>query len=345
LLLRWRRGLFWRSNECPPIEERDGKAGAVTVGVRPITPDEAVGFLRIVPAFAGTPSWEPEPAAWHSGIGVAPAFDTPVSHDDLVKAASDLTDVDRTRAAFVDGRLVGTSQMLSLEVTVPGTGPVPMGGLTAVGVLPTHRRRGLLRAMMRSLLDDCRERGEALAALSAAEGGIYGRYGFGPATHQVQWELDNAQARPARPTETRGRIELVDAQAVALRWALADPRVTRYSDDLWVRLVDVPTALGMRTYQVEGSLVVDVVDDFCPWNQGCWRLEGGPDGAHCQRAAAGAAADLSLDAAALGSVYLGGTPLGPLAAAGLIAEHTSGALDRATAMLTQPRAPHNAIGF
>lgn len=158
----------------------------MTVEIRPIAPDEAVDFLRIVPGFAGTPSWEPEPPAWHSGLGIAPRFDEPASSEDLAKAAAGLCDVDRTRAAFVDGRLVGTSQMLSLEVTVPGTGSVPMGGLTAVSVLPTHRRRGLLWDMMRALVDDCHERGEALATLSAAEGSIYGRYGFGPATYQTR---------------------------------------------------------------------------------------------------------------------------------------------------------------
>lgn len=176
----------------------------MTVDVRPVTTDEIVAFLRVTPGLAGTPSWEPEPAAWHSGIGIAPVFGKPVSEEELAKTAAQLCDVDRTQAAFVDGRLVGASQMLSLEVTVPGSGPVPMGGLTDVGVLPTHRRRGLLRAMMRALLDDCHQRGEALATLSAAEGGIYGRYGFGPATYQVRWELDSIQARRARPHQPQG---------------------------------------------------------------------------------------------------------------------------------------------
>ncbi|MFD4143043.1 GNAT family N-acetyltransferase [Streptomyces sp. NPDC058572] len=153
-----------------------------------------------------------------TGLGIAPRFDEPASSEELAKAAAGLCDVERTRAAFVDGRLVGTSQMLSLEVTVPGTGPVPMGGLTAVGVLPTHRRRGLLRDMMRALVDDCHERGEALATLSAAEGSIYGRYGFGPATYQTRWELDIAQARRPYRHEQHGRIELVDAQTAKAAW-------------------------------------------------------------------------------------------------------------------------------
>ena len=54
-----------------------------------------------------------------------------------------------------------------------------MRGVTWVGVLPTHRRRGVLREMMRFQLDDFRRRGEPLAALWASESVIYGRFGYG----------------------------------------------------------------------------------------------------------------------------------------------------------------------
>jgi predicted acetyltransferase len=132
-----------------------------------------------------------------------------------------------------------------------------------------------------------------------------------------------------------------------LRWQLADPRalrVTRMSDDLWIRLVDVSGALAARTYQVPGTLVLEVTDSFCPWNTGRWLLDGGPDDASCSRAAGGLAAELAMDVATLGSLYLGGTAPGPLARAGLIQELVPGALDRATAMLAQADAPFNPIG-
>ena len=67
------------------------------------------------------------------------------------------------------------------ELTVPG-GPVPCAGVTVVGVLPTHRRRGLLRRMMEAQLRDVRERGEPIAALWASEETIYGRFGYGLAS-------------------------------------------------------------------------------------------------------------------------------------------------------------------
>src|SRR5262249_28409116 len=55
---------------------------------------------------------------------------------------------------------------------------------------------------------------------------------------------------------------------------VAEPRRLRASvrDGLWVRLVDVAAALSARSYAASGSVVVEVVDEFCPWNQGRWRV-------------------------------------------------------------------------
>ena len=54
-------------------------------------------------------------------------------------------ELDRTIAAFDGAQLVATAATYSLEMTVPGGAQIPIGGLSWVGVLPTHRRRGLLR--------------------------------------------------------------------------------------------------------------------------------------------------------------------------------------------------------
>jgi predicted acetyltransferase len=128
--------------------------------------------------------------------------------------------------------------VLSLEVTVPGRGPVRMGGVTDVGVTATHRRRGVLTAMMRAMLDDCRDRGEALAGLGASEGGIYGRYGFGPATFQARWELARSQAAFARPVDDPGGLELVGADEAGEAWpklhaAVRPTRVGEVSPHPW----------------------------------------------------------------------------------------------------------------
>lgn len=90
-------------------------------------------------------------------------------------------------------------------------------------------------------------------------------------------------------------------------------------DDVWIRVVDVPRALSSRGYSQQVNAVLDVQDGLFPENTGRWRLEAGPDGATC--VATSDEPDLSLDVRELGSVYLGGTTLSALAAAGLITAH------------------------
>ena len=76
-------------------------------------------------------------------------------------------------------------------MTIPG-GVAPCAGITWVGVMPTHRRRGVLTELMRTQLDDLRERGEPLAALWASEPVIYGRFGYGIAAPAAAMEAEHA---------------------------------------------------------------------------------------------------------------------------------------------------------
>ncbi|MGH8937211.1 MAG: GNAT family N-acetyltransferase [Acidimicrobiia bacterium] len=123
-----------------------------------------------------------------------------------------------------------------------------------------------------------------------------------------------------------------------LRWMLADPRrlQRRPSDALWARLVDVPTALAGRRYSVRGSLIVEVRDAFCPWNEGTYLLEGGPEGASCRTTRA--APEIVLSAAELGAAYLGGTPLSVLREAGRV-QGDDQAVRRADLMFSWSPAP------
>lgn len=132
-----------------------------------------------------------------------------------------------------------------------------------------------------------------------------------------------------------------------LRWMLANPRalrVTRSSDNLWLRLLDVGAALEARSYDAAGHLVLDVRDTMCPWNEGRWLLETGPDGASCQRAPH-LEADLAMGVDVLGSLYLGGVRPAVLAAAGRLVELHPGALTTLSRQLRQDPEPYSAVGF
>lgn len=120
---------------------------------------------------------------------------------------------------------------------------------------------------------------------------------------------------------------------------LAEPRRLRMTirDGLFARLVHMPRALSERRYASTDRLVFEVHDQFCPWNEGRWELEGGPDGAECR--ATDGPADLSLSVNELGAAYLGGVRFTELARAGRVLEETPGALQRADAMFVSNVAP------
>lgn len=358
---------------------------------------------------------------------------------------------ERTLAAFDGDTMVATGGIFTFDMTVPG-GPRPVAGVTWIGVLPTHRRRGLLTALMQRQLTELHETGgEPVAALWASEPGIYRRFGYGRASSRLDMHLES-RAAFVPGVSTTGQLRLVDAKesrAVAeqlydrerlqrpgmlsrdsARWdvAFADPEhrrqgasslqcvvldgpagplgyltyrtkqdwqrgvprgtvsvreliattpaayatLWRYaldmdlmttvevlnrpvddpllylltdirraevtvSDQLWVRIVDVEPALESRVYSIPGTLVIEVTDVGCPWNAGRFRLDGGPDGATCQRT--DEAADITVSAVELGAAYLGGTRLRTLAAGGFVDEHTPGALTLADAMFASPVAP------
>src|SRR5205823_1682472 len=94
------------------------------------------------------------------------------------------------------------------DLTVPG-GQVKAAGVTVVGVLPTHRRRGYLNAMMRSLFDAARARGEPVAVLWATEDTIYGRFGYGMASMAAEIDLPREHAAPFARLDVVGQARLV----------------------------------------------------------------------------------------------------------------------------------------
>src|SRR4051795_2641357 len=101
---------------------------------------------------------------------------------------SPVAELDRSLGLWDGDRVVATAGIYSRRLTVPGA-VVPCAGVTWVTVSPTHRRRGVLTAMMRRELDEIHEQQrEPIAALWASEGSIYGRFGYAPATFRGSLE-------------------------------------------------------------------------------------------------------------------------------------------------------------
>jgi predicted acetyltransferase len=368
--------------------------------------------------------------------------------EDQVEPLARVLPAERVHAAWDGDRVIGGAGAFPFELTVPG-GRIRAAGVTVVGVLPSHRRRGVLRAMMRAQLDGCREQGESVAYLWPSEDTIYERFGYGMAS--LAAEIDIARERSAyhAPAEPFGQTRLVplgeaeplvaavwervaavtpgmfartsawwqarsltdpawrrrgggELQCAVLEihghstayalyrlnpaydrgvqtgaldvieamgdspestraiwrflldvdWVarvragllpidhplvllMAEPRRLRLSmrDGLWVRLVDVGAALAARSYSTADPVVIEVADEFCPWNRGRWRVKAGA----VERT--NDPADLSGDVTALGSVYLGGFTWAQLARALRVSELRPGAVARADALFRHPVAP------
>jgi len=121
---------------------------------------------------------------------------------------------ERMHAAFDGEQIVGGAGAYSYDFTVPG-GSLPCAGVTVVGVYPTHRRRGALRAMMLAQLADVHERGEPIAALWASEETIYGRFGYGLASWACEMTLQRVWSAFAQPLERRGQVRFVSPEEAA----------------------------------------------------------------------------------------------------------------------------------
>jgi predicted N-acetyltransferase YhbS len=159
----------------------------MNVEIRPVISDEMSEFITAVSlAFGNQPGVE-EIAGW-----------------------SALTDPERTLAAWDGETIVATAAIDPLEVTLPGASQLAVAGVVAVGVRPTHRRRGLLSQLMARQLDDVAAAGEPLAILTASESGIYRRFGYGIATYQQALALETRFSAFLETIEDHGVIEFLD---------------------------------------------------------------------------------------------------------------------------------------
>jgi len=164
---------------------------ATAFQIRPVTEDELPAFALVDQhAFHGRPDTERSRANWLARL-----------------------ELDRTLGAFDGSTLVGVTGVYSFQMRVPGA-MTGVAGVSMVAVLPSHRRRGVLSALMRRQLGDIAERGEAVAALFASEAPIYGRYGYGRAS----WQLTLSLARG------HGALAAGVPADPGLRLRIAEPR-------------------------------------------------------------------------------------------------------------------------
>jgi predicted acetyltransferase len=126
-------------------------------------------------------------------------------------------ELDRFVGALEGDVVVGCGGAYSFGLTVPG-GQVAAAGVTSVGVLPTHRRRGILRQMMTWIFDQARDRREPVAVLWASEAAIYQRFGYGMATQQTFFDAAKDKIVFIHPVESPGRMRIVDVDEAVARF-------------------------------------------------------------------------------------------------------------------------------
>ncbi|MDF2743291.1 MAG: Enhanced intracellular survival protein [Actinomycetia bacterium] len=172
------------------------------IDIRPITPEQGDQFSDVLATAFGETLSEEERA----------------DHDRWFE-------YDRSIAAFDGDRMVGTGGAYSMDLTLPGLTTIPIGGLTAISVLPTHRRRGILRSMIAYHFEEVERRGELVSALGASESVIYGRFGYGMATTFADYEIDPRRGQFLRPVASRGRLRLLEPEETA---KIVPPLYDRY---------------------------------------------------------------------------------------------------------------------
>src|SRR5436305_341299 len=128
--------------------------------------------------------------------------------EDAIKHFRRVLPHERVHAGFDGDRIVAGTGSFLLDLVIPG-GQVKTAGVTVTGVLPTHRRRGYLRALQRSLIDDAHARGEAVAALWATEDTIYGQFGYGMASMAAEINVPRDHTAAFAPSSARGDARLV----------------------------------------------------------------------------------------------------------------------------------------
>ena len=182
---------------------------------------------------------------------------------------------DRVHAAFENGAIVGGAGAYAFGTTVPGGRAVPTAGVMAVGVMPTHRRRGILSALMRRELDDVHEWGEPLAMLYASEGAIYRRFGYGLASIAGDIALPRANGSLYDVPPPSGHPRLVSEEEAAELFPQVYDRVRVETPGMFTRTRDWWEIRRLSTGRfAKGEQVRVVLDvDGTPEAYATYRIE------------------------------------------------------------------------
>jgi predicted acetyltransferase len=200
----------------------------MSLKIRPVSPEEVPEFFRA------------------NGV----SFSTEWNPAEL-ELEQTLMEPERMVTAEDDGLLVGTGGAFSFDMTIPGAS-APTAGVTWIGVVPTHRRRGILTAMMAHIHQDAHRRGEPLAALWAAESLIYPRFGYGLASRDQEFEIERGQTAWLQTKPAPGRLRLIEPEAAPSQFpAVFDQELRRRpgmiprSEGWWrLRLLDIKDRRG-----------------------------------------------------------------------------------------------------
>ena len=382
------------------------------------------------------------------------AMRNPLPDDEVAdlrgKVADD--DVVLVRDTGLDTRpLVGVAMFYRMSMSLPGGGVSDAAGLSWVSVASTHRRRGILRRMLTELVEQWESEKYTFGILTASEGTIYERFGFGPACFANSVSLSpGAQMRAAQPNDATVRYADADAVAAAIpdlhaRWTLTTPgaltrtpawwtpiladraserplsasglhyllhadgyasyriykdetgavrgevnevfavtddahtdlwrvlisldlipsltatipvddplsqklvnprsvSVTGTADTMWLRILDVPAALGARHYAADLDAVIEVTDEF-RGHGGVFDISVREGGAIVAPAKSGATPTVSLDISVLSSIYLGGIRPSAFAAAGRLRADSPATLRALDHAFMTDRAPFSGTFF
>lgn len=161
-------------------------------------------------------------------------FGQNIPSEDGIKHFTRVLPHERVHAGFDGDKVVAGAAAFPFEFSIPG-GCVKAAGVTVTGVFPTHRRRGYLRALQRSLIDDAHARGEPVAVLWATEDTIYGHFGYGMASMSAEIDVPRDRTKPFASVTAPGQTRLVPLDKAAPLLAPIYEEVARCTPGMFAR--------------------------------------------------------------------------------------------------------------